>query len=90
MDEEVKASGLSKANPDNLIERPELLILETKTSDNGLYDELFKISKQLLLMRIINQKQLDNFVFNYGKWAKLWLRPLKNETTTTTTNSTNS
>ena len=25
------------------------------------------VSKQLLSMEIINQEQLDNFVFNYGK-----------------------
>ena len=34
---------------------------------HGLYDEMLDISKQLLSMAIINQEQLDNFVFNYGK-----------------------
>ena len=66
-EEEVKASGLSKTDPNNLIERLELLILETKAGHDGLYDEMLDISKQLLSMNIINQEQLDNFVFNYGK-----------------------
>ena len=74
--EEVEASGLSKANqrscphyvdPNSLIERLELLILETKAGHDGLYDEMLDISKQLLSMKNINQKQLDNFDFNYGK-----------------------
>ena len=28
-------------------------------------------SRQLLSMNIINQEQLDNFVFNYGKYTKM-------------------
>ena len=63
--EEVEASGLSKAN--NLTERLELLILETKAEHDGLYDEMLDISKQLLSMNINNQEQQDNFVFNYCK-----------------------
>ena len=55
------------ADPNSLIERLELLILETKAGHDGLYDEMLDISKQLLSMNIINQEQLDNFVFNYGK-----------------------
>ena len=55
------------ADPNNLEERLELLILETKAGHDGLYDEMLDISKQLLSMNIINQEQLDNFVFNYGK-----------------------
>ena len=51
----------------DLVERLELLILETKAGHNGLYDEMLDISKQLLSMKIINQEQLDNFVFNFGK-----------------------
>ena len=51
----------------NLVERLELLILETKAGHDGLYDEMLDISKQLLSMNIINQEQLDNFVFNYVK-----------------------
>ena len=54
-------------NPNSLIERLELLILETKAGHDGLYDEMLDISKQLLSMNIINQEQLDNFVFNYDK-----------------------
>ena len=61
-DEEVKASGLSKIDSNNLVERLELLILETKAGHDGLYDEMLNISKQLLSMNIINQEQLDNFV----------------------------
>ena len=51
----------------SLIERLELLILETKAGHDGLYDEMLDISKQLLSRNIINHEQLDNFVFNYGK-----------------------
>ena len=28
---------------------------------------MLEISKRILSMNIINQEQLDNFVFNYGK-----------------------
>ena len=66
-DKQIEASGLSKADPNNLIERLELLILEAEARHDGLYDELLDISKQLLSINIINQEQLDNFVFNYGK-----------------------
>ena len=65
--EEVEASGLSKADPNNLIERLELLILETKAGHDGLYDEMLNISKQLLSINIKNKEQLDIFVFIYGK-----------------------
>ena len=54
-------------DPNNLVERLELLILETKAGHDGLYDEMLDISKQLLSMNIINHEQLDNFVFNYSK-----------------------
>ena len=53
-------------DPNILVERPELLILETKTGHDGLYDEMLDISKQLLSMNIINQEQLDISVFNNG------------------------
>ena len=55
------------SNPNNLVERLELLILEAKAGHDGLYDEMLDISKQLLSMNIINQEQPDNFVFNYVK-----------------------
>ena len=64
--DDVYGRGLN-SNPNNLIERLELLKLETKAGHDGLYDEMLDISKQLLSMNIINQEQLDNFVFNYGK-----------------------
>ena len=72
--DDVYGRGLN-SNPNNqrschlngLVERLELLILETKAGHDGLYDEMLDISKQLLSMNIINQNQLDNFVFNYGK-----------------------
>ena len=65
---DVYGRGLnSNPNPNNLIERLELLILETKAGHDGLYDEMLDISKQLLSMNIINHAQLDNFVFNYDK-----------------------
>ena len=54
-------------DPNNLVERLVLLLLETKSGHDGLYDEMLYISKQLLSMNIVVQKQLDNFVFNYGK-----------------------
>ena len=57
----------SNPDPNNLIESLELLILETKAGHDGLYDEMLDISEQLLSMNIINQEQLENFVFNYGK-----------------------
>ena len=63
---DIFGSGLN-GNPNNLVERLELLKLETKAGDDGLYDEMLDISKQLLSMNIINQNQLYNFVFNYGK-----------------------
>ena len=66
-DKQMQASGLTKTDPNNLVERLELLILETKAGHDGLYDEMLDISKQLLSTNIINQEQLDNFVFNYGK-----------------------
>ena len=66
--DDVYGRGLnSNPDPNSLIERLELLILETKAAHDGLYDEMRDISKQLLSMNIINQDQLDNFVFNYGK-----------------------
>ena len=64
--DDIFGRGLN-GNPINLVERLELLILETKAGHDGLYDEMLDISKQLLTMNIINQEQLDNFVFNYGK-----------------------
>ena len=64
-DKQIEASCLSKADPNNLIERLELLLLETKTDHDGLYDEMLDISKQLLPMNIINQEQLHYFF-------KLW------------------
>ena len=66
--DDVYGRGLnSNPDPNSLIERLKLLILETKAGHDGLYDEMLDISKQLLSMNIINQEQLDNFVFNYGK-----------------------
>ena len=64
----------SNSNPNNqrscllngLVERPDLLILETKSGHDGLYDEMLDIAKQLLSMNNINQEQIDNFVFNWG------------------------
>ena len=66
-DKQIEASGFIGPSPNSLIERLELLILETKAGHDGLYDEMLDISKQLLSMNIINQEQLKNFVFNYGK-----------------------
>ena len=65
--EEVEASGLSKADADKLIERLEILIPETKAGLDGLYDEMLDKSKQLLSMNNMNQEQLHNFFYNYGK-----------------------
>ena len=65
----------SNPNPNNqrschlngLVERLELLKLETKAGHGGLYDEMLDISKQLLSMNMFNQEQLDNSVFKNGK-----------------------
>ena len=74
--DDVFGRGLnSNPNPNNqqscqlngLVERLELLIIETKAVHDGLYDEMLDISKPLFSMNLINQEQLDNFVFNYGK-----------------------
>ena len=64
--DDIFGRGLN-GNPNNLVKRLELLILETKSGHDGLYDEMLDLSKQLLSMNNINQDQLDNFVFNYGK-----------------------
>ena len=48
-DKQIEASGLTKTDPNNLIERLELLILETRAGHDGLYDEMLDISKQLYL-----------------------------------------
>ena len=64
--DDIFGRGLN-GNPNNLVERLELLILESKTGHEWLYDEMLDISKQLLSMNIINQNQLDNFVFKFGK-----------------------
>ena len=48
--------GTCFADPNSLIERLELLILETKAGHDGLYDEMLDISKQLLSLNIINQE----------------------------------
>ena len=57
--DDIFGGGLND-NPNNLVERLELLILETKAGHDGLYDEMLGISKQLLSLNIINQDQLDN------------------------------
>ena len=67
-----EAGSLIDIDPNSLVERLELLILETKAGHDGSYNEMLNISKQLLSMNIINHyyyyfEQLDNFVFNYGK-----------------------
>ena len=64
--DDIFGRGLN-GNPNNLVERLELLILETKAGHDLLHDEMLDISKQLLSMNIINQEQLDNLIFNYGK-----------------------
>ena len=63
----VFGSGLRNPNPNNLVERLELFILETKAGHDGLYDEMLNISKQLLSLNIIIQEQIVNFVFIYCK-----------------------
>ena len=64
--DDIFGRGLN-GNPNSLRERLELLILEIKAGHDLLYDEVLDIPKQLLSMNIINQNQLDNFAFNYGK-----------------------
>ena len=62
-----KLDNHSCNSSNNLTERLELLIIETKTGNDGFYDEKLNTSKGLLSMNIINKTQLDSFVFNYGK-----------------------
>ena len=38
---------------------------------DGFYNEMLNITKKLISMSIINQEQLDNFVFNHGKQIML-------------------
>ena len=61
----VLAFGLTNRN--DLAERIELIRLETRKCKDGLFDEMFKIAKQLLSTIDTTQKQLDNFLFIYGK-----------------------
>ena len=51
------AIGVSKADPNNLVEILEFLILETKVGHHVLYDEIIKIFKQLISM---NQEQSES------------------------------
>ena len=70
-EDEIETNALSKGlrpwfpkvNPNTLSERLELLILETKSVHDGLYDEMIDITKQLLSRKNINQEQLDYFCF---------------------------
>ena len=67
-EKEIEARAIMKSNhPNRLVERRELLVLETKASHDGLHDEMLYISNKLLYLNIISQERLDNFVFNYGK-----------------------
>ena len=53
--DKVYGRGLnSNPDPNSLIERIQLLILETKAGHDGLHDEMLDISKQLLSMNTIN------------------------------------
>ena len=63
----VLSKVINSTEAGSLIERLELLILEIKAGHDVLYDEMLNKSKQLLSLNITNQKQLDNFVFNFGK-----------------------
>ena len=62
-----KLSNHSCNSSNNLTEKLELLILETKAGHDEVFDETLNMSKKLLSMNIINKEQLDKFVFNYGK-----------------------
>ena len=52
------ASGLT--NPNDL-ERIDVPLLETSAVSDGLYDEIIKISEQLLFMYDITQERLENY-----------------------------
>ena len=72
---EIEARAIMKSNhPNRLVERRELLVLETKAGHDGLHDEMLYISKQLLYLNIISRELLDTFVFNYGKLKSPQLR----------------
>ena len=57
----MEACGRRKAEPKNLEERLELLILKTKSGYDGLYEKMLIISKQLLSMNFIKKEHLDIF-----------------------------
>ena len=61
-----KAGSLIHIKPNNIVEKLELLILETKAGHDRFYNEMLNLSKQLLSMNIINKEQLHNFILNYG------------------------
>ena len=51
-----KASGLKNINPDNFVERFNLVSPEKKTGHDGIYDELLKMCKQLFSINVITQE----------------------------------
>ena len=54
---------------DSLIERLELLIFETKSGHDVLYDEILKISKKLLSTNTITLEKLDILIWNNGSYV---------------------
>ena len=51
-----KASGLKNINLDNCVERFNLFSPEKKTGNDGIYDELLQMCKQLLSLNAITQE----------------------------------
>ena len=65
--DDVYGRGLnSNPDPNNLIERLELLILETKAGHDGLYDEIFIERFNRTLLHIINEPM---FINGDGNWV---------------------
>ena len=54
-------SFLTKNIPYKLVEIIKLLLLETKTRLDVLYQEILKISKQTLSTKVFTSEHLDNF-----------------------------
>ena len=57
--DKISDSGLS-LNPKNSVEPLEKIILELKAGFDVLFDLMLRISKQLISMDVITQKQLEN------------------------------
>ena len=56
-EEEIEGNGVIKFKANNLVEGLELLVLETKTVQDGLDEEILNISKQLFPLNLTCHEQ---------------------------------